>query len=239
MENLGTLYGISVGTGDSELITVKGLKILQNTTWIAFPQGINHQLGFAQRIITPWLTDKQELLPLSFPYTQDEVLLKKAWKIAAKTVWTYLEKGEDIAFVCEGDVNFYSTFTYLAQTLSSQHPEVNIQTIPGVCSPMAVASMVGIPLTLKEQSLAILPALYSLEDLEKALDWAEVVVLMKVASVYSQVWEILQRRNLLHHAIIVEKATLPEQKIYWDLQPFPDLKLSYFSLLLITVNRES
>ncbi len=230
---LGTLYGVSVGTGDPELITVKGLRILQSCEVIAFPSGIDHRPGIAQNIIQSWLKPQQQILPLKFPYVQNEEQLQQAWKDAALAVWYYLQQGTDLVFACLGDISFYSTFTYLAQTLQQLHPEITVETVPGICSPMAIASVLGIPLTVNHQRLAILPALYSIPELEVALDWAEVVVLLKVSSVYQQVWQILQRRNLLDSSWIVEKATFPEQKIYGDLSHYPQLDLSYFSILLI------
>lgn len=230
---LGILYGVSVGTGDPELITVKGLRILQSSDIIAFPSGSKNRLGIAQSIIQCWLQPHQQILPLDFPYIQDTEQLQAAWKAAAKKVWYYLQQGINVTFACLGDISFYSTFTYLAQALQQLHPEIKIETIPGVCSPMAIASVLNLPLTVNQQRLVILPALYSVEELESTLDWAEVVVLLKVNSVYQQVWQILQRRNLLFTSYIVEKVTFPEQKIYRDLYKYPQLDLSYFSIMLI------
>ncbi len=232
-DKIGILYGVSVGTGDPELITVKGLKLLQNTSIIAFPAGINQQSGVAEKIIIPWLTPQQQKIPLHFPYVQEQSILEKAWQVAAETLWIYLNQGQDVVFACEGDISFYSTFTYLAQSLEQQHPEAKIERIPGVCSPMAACSALGLPLTVREQRLVILPALYTMSELEKALDGAEVVVLMKVSSVYESVWKILADRNLLKNAYIVEKATHVDEKIYRDLDQYPNLKLSYFSILII------
>lgn len=230
---LGILYGISVGTGDPELITVKGLRWLQQCPIVAFPAGLGAQLGVAQKIINPWLQPQQKTVALDFPYTQDEQILLSAWQKAAKKVWHYLQQGNDVAFACEGDVSFYSTFTYLAQTVQHLYPEAIVKTVPGVCSPTAVASALQIPLTIRAQRLVILPAIYTVKELESVLDWAEVVVLLKVSSVYQQVWQVLQKRSLLNSSWIVERATFPEQKIYRDLAQYPQLKLSYFSLLLI------
>lgn len=230
---LGTLYGISVGTGDAELITVKGLRILQKVSTVAFPSGINNQLGIAERIIETWLVPGQIKLALQFPYIQDEEILQKAWEKAAEQVWQYLKLGEDVAFACEGDVSFYSTFNYLAQTVAHHYPTVEIEMIPGVCSPLAAASVLGIPLTIRQQKLAILPALYTFEELEAVLEWAEVVVLMKVSSVYPSVWKILEDRGLLDSSWVVERATFPNQMIYRDLKNFPQLELSYFSILIV------
>ncbi len=232
---IGILYGISVGTGDPELITVKGLRLLQQSPVVAFPQGIGGKPGMAQQIVAPWLQPKQVQLPLDFHYVQDMAVLTQAWETAAQRVWQYLQAGQDVAFACEGDVSFYSTFTYLAQSLQHLYPETKVQLIPGVCSPMAAAAVLGLPLTIRQQRLVVLPALYTMAELETALDWADVVVLMKVSSVYSQVWQILQRRGLLTNSWVVVKATLPDMVVYSDLRTRPDLKLPYFSILLVKV----
>lgn len=229
----GTLYGVSVGTGDPELITIKGAKILQQCPVIAFPAGRKGKKGIAETIIEDYLQPQQQTLPLTFPYTQNEIELKNAWKSASLEVWQYLRRGQDVAFACEGDVSFYSTFTYLAQGLRKIESSVLIKSIAGVSSPMAMANCLQIPLTMQQEKLVVLPALYSFADLERVLDWAETVVLLKVASVYQQVWQVIQRRNLWASAWVVEKISCPEEKIYYPLSQYPQLKLSYFSLLII------
>lgn len=234
---VGTLYGISVGTGDSELITLKGLRILKQSPVVAFPAGVYGKPGMAQMIVDEWLGSDQIQLALTFPYVQDQMLLTQAWQTAAEQVWDYLHLGQDVAFACEGDVSFYSTFTYLAQMLQQLHPECVVQTVPGVCSPMAAAAALGMPLTVRDQRLVILPALYNMGELETILNWADVLVLMKVSSVYEQVWQVLQQRQLLEKAYVVERATLPLQVIYADLRDRPALKLPYFSLLIVKVTQ--
>jgi precorrin-2/cobalt-factor-2 C20-methyltransferase len=224
-----------VGTGDPELITVKGLRLLQGSEVVAFPAGIKGKPGVAQGIIKEWLQPQQQQLPLTFPYVQNEQTLQKAWEKAACEVWQYLAQGKNVSFACEGDVSFYSTFTYLAQTLQESHPEVNVQWIPGVCAPMAAATTLGKPLTVRDQRLVVLPALYTVATLESVLSWADQVVLMKVASVYPQVWQLLEQHQLLAQSWIVERATFGDQKIYRDLRDRAHLQLSYFSILVIQV----
>ncbi|MBD2578133.1 precorrin-2 C(20)-methyltransferase [Oscillatoria sp. FACHB-1406] len=232
---IGTLYGISVGPGDPELITLKGLRLLRTASAIAFPAGIKGKPGKAERIIAPWSISEQKMLPLNFPYVPDFDVLTRAWHEAAEQVWQYLERGEDVAFACEGDISFYGTFAYLAQTLQQLHPEVVIEIVPGVSSPLAAAATLGLPLTARDQRLAVLPAIYTIGELKSVLQWADVLVLMKVSSVYEQVWQILQEYRLLDRAVAVENVTLPEQKIYTDLCDRPTLKLSYFSLIVVQV----
>jgi precorrin-2/cobalt-factor-2 C20-methyltransferase len=100
---------------------------------------------------------------------------------------------------------------------------------------MAVASELGLPLTTRSQRLMILPTLYHLQELETALNSAEVVILMKFSSFYSQIWERLQEKGLLDCSFIVERATMPEQVIYKNLRDRAHLSLSYFSVMLIQV----
>ncbi|MEQ9626291.1 precorrin-2 C(20)-methyltransferase, partial [Coleofasciculus chthonoplastes] len=178
MGQVGTLYGLSVGPGDRELITLKALRILKQAPVVAFPAGVRGKLGMAQQIVGQWLDTQQIQLPLTFPYVQDQDILTQAWNEAAEQVWHYLKVGQDVAFVCEGDISFYSTFTYLAQTLQQQQSSAVVQTIPGVCSPMAAASVLGLPLTVQRDRLVVLPALYNVKELETILDWADVIVLM-------------------------------------------------------------
>lgn len=232
---IGKLVGIGAGPGDPELLTLKGLKRLQAAPVVAYPQGLGGNPGVAERIVAGWLLPHQVRLPLQFPYVQDDAVLSEAWQLAAEQVWAYAQQGQDVAFVSEGDVSFYSTFTYLAQTLQQRYPQVLVETIPGICSPLAAAAVLGIPLTIRAQRLTVLPALYTAAALETALQTADVVVLMKVSSVYSQVWPVLQRYGLLQRSYVVERATQSDQVIYADLSDRPHLQLPYFSLLVVQV----
>ncbi|MGF1512611.1 MAG: SAM-dependent methyltransferase [Elainellaceae cyanobacterium] len=251
---LGTLYGVSAGPGDPDLITLKGLKLIQKTSVIAFPAGIGDRPGVAQRIIAPWLQPHQVQLPLRFPYVKERTALVAAWTAAAAAVCQHLQH-QDVVFVSEGDVSFYSTFAYLAQHVRQRYPEVTITSVPGVCSPLAAAAELGLPLALGDQRLTVLPALYTapgendvsnasspskpdggVSNLETALDHSDVVVLMKVSSVYAQVWRVLQRRQLLEASAVVEWATGEQQVLYSGLGDRPQLALSYFSLMIIQVS---
>ena len=233
----GKLYGIGVGPGDPELITVKALNCLRAAPVVAFPAGLNGQPGVAERTVMPWLSEQQQRLPLVFPYVRSPRVLAEAWAAAAQTVWPYLQAG-NVVFACEGDISFYSTFTYLAQSVQQQHSDVVVEAIAGICSPMAAATTLGISLSCQSEKIAILPALYTVDQLENVLKWAEVVILMKVGSVYAQIWEILARHQLLDHSYVVQNATRPDQKTYAGLQNHPNLKLPYFSLMIVKNDSE-
>lgn len=231
--SIGHLWGVSVGPGDPELITVKALRLLQTAAVVAFPAGRKGNHGIAQTTITNLLQPHQVQLPLYFPYVQNIVELEAAWEVAAAEVWACLSQGKSVVFATEGDASFYSTFTYLAQTLRQHYPEAIIHTVPGVCSPLAAAAALGQPLTIFSQRLTVLPALHALADLESALDRSDVVVLMKVAAVYTEVWQILRRRQLLEKSCVIVRATQPNEQIYRPLVYYPELELPYFSLLIV------
>ena len=230
---LGTLWGVGVGPGDPELITVKAARLLAQAPVVAFPAGRGGYPGIAQKIIADRLRPEQIQLPLYFPYVQATADLEAAWVAAAEAVWQPLAQGQDVVFATEGDASFYSTFTYLSQTLQRLHPGVRVETVAGVCSPLAAAAVLGSPLTILQQRLTVLPALYAIADLEAALDQADVVVLMKVASVYTEVWPILERRQLLDNSAVVVRATQGEERVYPTLQDHRHLELPYFSVLII------
>lgn len=245
----GTLYGVSAGPGDPDLITLRALKLIQSAAVIAFPAGRGDRPGVAQRIIEPWLTPRHTQLALKFPYTQDPAALTAAWEAAAAAVIWHLYH-QDVVFVSEGDVSFYSTFAYLSDYVRRRHPKVAVTAVPGVCSPLAAAGVLALPLAQGDQRLTVLPALYTVlqetgsgegaaagvSNLETALDTSDVVVLMKVSSVYSQVWRILQRRQLLAASAVVEWATSDRQTLYRGLSDRPNLALSYFSVMIIQVS---
>lgn len=232
-KQVGTLWGVGVGPGDPELMTVKTARLLRECPVVAFPAGRQGAPGIAQRIIAAELPPHQTTLPLEFPFVPETAVLEAAWERAATQVWRHLSQGQDVVFATEGDASFYSTFTYLAQTLQRRYPQAIIQTVPGVCSPLAAAAQLGEPLTILQQRLLVLPAVYAIADLEAALDQADVVVLMKVASVYAEVWPILQRRHLLSRSRVVVRATQPDEVIYADLSSHPHLQLPYFSIMVI------
>ncbi|MBD1917511.1 MULTISPECIES: precorrin-2 C(20)-methyltransferase [Cyanophyceae] len=228
----GTLTGIGVGPGDPDLITLKALKCLQTADVVAFPQGRSGRPGVAQTIIAPHL-GQQQLLPLDFPYIFDSDQLTSAWQQAGDRVWQCLSQGQNVVFACEGDLSFYGTFNYLALSLERRYPAAQIKRIPGICSPMAAVSALGLPLTVQSDKLVVLPALYTVDELDAILAWADVVVLLKVGSVYNQIWQLLQQRYLLEHSWVIVNATQPTQMVYRPLTAYPCLELPYFSLMVI------
>lgn len=255
-QSWGTLWGVGVGPGHPEWLTLQGLKIVQTVPVIACPQNAHRQPGMAYDIIRSYLHPSQQIVPLELPFVRDEQQLKWAWKRAIAQLESFLEKGQDVAFIAEGDISFYSTFTYISQTLQEHESAIKIQSIPGICSPLAAAAVLGQPLGIGDEKIAILPAIYHIHEIEKVLDWADVVILMKVGSVFSDVWQLLNTKGLLDQASLVEwvgwleredlapmengDSCLPKhaqsqrkQTIFSTLCGLSDYRPPYFSVLII------
>jgi precorrin-2/cobalt-factor-2 C20-methyltransferase len=187
----------------------------------------------AYGIVKSHLRSEQTVLPLDLPFVRDPVQLQQAWTAAGEKLVSLLAQGQDVVFITEGDASLYSTFSYVAQSVHRLAPSVEITTVPGVCSPLAAMAALNMPLSLGAEKIAILPALYDVSELTHALEWADVVVLMKVASVFSQVWQILKESRLLEQASLVERVGSLEEKQYSSLVNLSDYKPSYFSILIV------
>jgi precorrin-2/cobalt-factor-2 C20-methyltransferase len=214
-------------------LTLKGLKILQTVAVVACPQNRQGEAGMAYGIVRPYLQSAQTIVPLHLPFVRDSAQLQEAWSAAGKTLVTYLEQGQDVAFITEGDASFYSTFSYVARAVQYLAPWVEITPVPGVCSPLAAVAALKMPLALGSEKIAILPALYDVAELNRALAWAEVVVVMKVAPVFSQVWQQLAAAELLEQSSLVEWVGSAQEKTYPSLVSLENHSPPYFSILIV------
>ncbi|WP_017327498.1 precorrin-2 C(20)-methyltransferase [Synechococcus sp. PCC 7336] len=232
-KSFGTLWGVSVGPGRADWLTIAARHVLEDANAIACPQDRQGNPGMAYRIVREFLSGNRKILALDMPFVQDSATLTAAWDRAAAELLAILNCGGDVAFIAEGDVSFYSTFTHLARTVNERSPHIPIEVIPGVCSPLAAAAALKMPLSTWDEKVAIVPAMHGLEELERALDWADVVVLMKVAPVFDRVWQMLRERGLLAEAGLVEWLGWPRQKVFGSLAGLQDYRPPYFSMVIV------
>ena len=231
--NYGRLYGVGVGPGDPELLTLKGLKVLQQVPVICVPRSETSQESYALEIVRDFLDEqKQEILRISFP-TDDEEAAASVWRSAADSIGAHLTQGKDVAFITEGDPMLYSTFAYVLDSVCSQYPGVPVEIIPGVSSVMAAAASAGIPLVTHGQRLAILPAVYGIDDLSEAIANYDTIVLMKVNRTLLQALANLEQLGLAGKGIYVRRATTAREEVVRDLARLSEEDLDYFSLLII------
>ncbi len=229
----GRLFGVGVGPGDPELLTLKAQRVLQQVPIVCVPQSETSQESYALNIVREFLDQaKQEILRISFP-TDDAEGAAGVWRNAAETMAERLHTGQDVAFITEGDPMLYSTFSYVLESIRSEHPEIPVEIIPGVSSVMAAAARASVPLVTHGQRLAILPAVYGIDDLREAISNYDTIVLMKVNRVLLDALVNLERLGLAGKGIYVRRATTEQEQVVSDLSQLSAEDLDYFSLLII------
>lgn len=230
----GKLIGASLGPGDPGLITRRAWEVLQGPVHWTYPvrrQGDDsYALGIAQRA---GLNLPAAHTPLVFPMTHDMTILARYWMQAAQTVHEILLSGRDVAFLVEGDASTYSTFTYLSRSVRALDGEIAVETVAGVPSYHASAAHLGKPLAESDETLAILPAGYGVDTVERLLPEFDTLVLLKVKPLLDDLIDLLARRDLLAHGCFLEKVGTPEERVVRDLARLKGEKVNYLSLLLV------
>ena len=234
----GTLYGIGVGPGDPDLLTVRAARILSVVPTLAVPKSVSDGSSLALEAVRETLesrTTPPKTIKLVFPMTKDPAILESARAENARVLSEALLQG-DVAFISLGDIFFYSTFGNLLDGLRRQIPEISVRIVPGITSFSAASALTGLPLVQGSESLAVVPATYGAETLEQILDTHDSVVLMKIHRVYPAILKILERKGLCDRTIYLAEIGTPRQEIVTDIRTLKDRTLPYMSLLLVRKN---
>ncbi|HXN07280.1 MAG TPA: precorrin-2 C(20)-methyltransferase [Nitrospiria bacterium] len=229
----GKFYGIGVGPGDPELMTIKGLNRLRSAGIICYPACRPGAGSYALRIVENLVEDKSRFMGLLFPMEKEMERLLPVWKESVETIHQKLREGTDVAFITEGDPFFYSTFVYLFRLMRELHPEVEIEVVPAVSSITACAVRAGVPLAMADERVAVLPATYEKEFLRDALRHFDTVVFLKVSSVLPALVSLLEEMDLIDRAVLVEKCGSPEERLVRDLRSVKDERFNYLSLVIV------
>ncbi|MFF2175621.1 precorrin-2 C(20)-methyltransferase [Lysinibacillus sp. NPDC058147] len=233
MSNLGILYGLGVGPGDPELITVKAFRIIQESPVIAYPKKLKGSKSYAHRIVDVYINpEEKDMLGLVFPMTKDEAVLEREWTKSVELVYGKLKEGKDVAFVTEGDPLLYSTFIHMMKLMQDMHPDVEIRTVPGISSFNGSASRLGIALADGDDRVAIVPAHDDYDAMREAIESHDAVVFIKVAKVIDLMLEVLRDLDLLDKASVVTKVTSDEE-IIWDVRELDGVDLEYLTLMVV------
>jgi precorrin-2/cobalt-factor-2 C20-methyltransferase len=233
MAAIGTLYGLGVGPGDPELITVKAFRTLLDTPVIAYPRKRKGSKSYAHRIAEAYINpEEKEMLGLVFPMTKDQDILEREWNKTVASVWEYLSQGKDVAFVTEGDPLLYSTFIHMMRLMKKLHPDVEIKTVPGISSVNGAASRLGIALADGDDHVAIVPARDDYEAMRKVLEENDCVIFIKVAKVMDLMLKVLRDLDLADKASVVTKVTSDEEVI-WNIEELDGLELEYLTLMVV------
>ena len=225
---VGTLYGIGLGPGDPELITLKAARMIASAPVIAYPT-LEGGDSFARSIAANLIPKGVVELPIEIPMTTDRAPAQAAYDAGAAAIARHLEQGRDVAVLCEGDPFFYGSFMYLFSRLSG---DFSAEVIPGVTSITACAALAGKPLSARKEVLTILPGPLSEQELTTRIEAASSVAIMKVGRHLAKIRRVLDTLALTDHATYVERATLPNQRCL-PLAEAPE-KAPYFSMILVT-----
>ncbi len=209
----GKLYGIGVGPGDTDLLTIKAAKILKNIDVICSPRSAESKPSLALSIVQPILNerdDEYKILDPLFPMIEDKLALKTYWDNAAEIITDKLVQGKDVAFITLGDPTIYSTFSYVAERLIAGSFEIEV--IPGITSFTGCAAAAGISLAEKDEIVVIVPKVD--DRLGRILEYGDTFVIMKTSR-HSEILEEVIRRDKRDKSIIsVQNCSMKDENVF-------------------------
>lgn len=224
----GKLYGLGLGPGDPELITLKAHRILTSASVIAYP-ATDTGPSFARQIAAPYLRADQLEVPMIVPMRVERFPAQDIYDAAAITLSQHLDAGSDVAVLCEGDPFFYGSFMYLFERLAHRYPT---EVVPGVSSMMAAAAAYGRPLAARNDVLSVLPGPLDNDALRERIESASAVAIIKLGRHFARIRALIDAMGLTASAGYIERVSLESER----LMPLVDVAedvAPYFSMILI------
>ena len=223
----GCLYGLGVGPGDPELLTLKALRLLRAAQVVAYPAP-EHGDSFARRIVGRWLNPAQREIVIRFPMRPGPVPAAIYDKAAAE-LGSVLGGGQDVAYLCQGDPLFYGSFAGILERLAGS---CRVVVVPGVSALTACTAAAGAALASRDEVLSVLPASLPEEALLRRLAAGEAASIIKLGRHFGKLRRVLAQLGRLDGAIYVERASLAEQRIA-ALASVDPASVPYFAMALI------
>ena len=224
----GTLYGIGLGPGDAELVTLKAARLIGAARLVAYPAPPGGE-SLARRIAAGLLAEGAREIAIEVPMRVERAPAQAAYDAGAARIAEALEAGQDVVFLCEGDPLLYGSFMYLHARLSARFA---VEVVPGVTSFSAASARAGLPLVARNEVLSLLPAPLDDAALEAGIGAADAVVILKLGRHLGRVRALIERLGLAGRAVYVERASMAGERIL-PLAEAPD-PAPYFSMILLT-----
>ncbi len=236
----GTFYVVGVGPGDPQLMTFKAAEILKKCAVWFVPSAFENGGSMALKIVAGVVSQEgKTILSHRFPMKQvhrgqtPDIEVKNAWQEAAKTIMTCLRDGQDVVFPTLGDPAIYSTGFYVCETLQEYGSPFHVEIVPGVSAVGASSAAAAIPLCLGDERLVVIPATFANERIRELLQLCEVAVFMKVHKVMPRLVDLLEELGLVEGAVLVERCSLEDQKIWNDVRQAKHEEIHYFSTMVV------
>ena len=224
----GILYGVGVGPGAPDLMTLRVARLIETATVVAYPT-LAGAASFARSIAADLIPAGAVEIVMDVPMSTEREPAQAAYDAGATQIAAALDQGQDVVCLCEGDPFFYGSFMYLHARLS---PRYRVEIVPGVTSITACAAVAGVPLVARNERLTVLPGPLPEAELRDRIAGAESVVIMKVGRHLPKIRGVIAGLGLTDRAVYVERASLPEQVVL-PLANAPDVA-PYFSMILLT-----
>ena len=197
----GIFYGVGVGPGDPELLTVKAVNVIKKADIIITPKTEKNQDSFALNIIKSYINDSSEVVDQIFPMINNETKTNEAWMKNKNQIIAFLNEGRDVVFITLGDPMVYSTYIYIFKLLKKDN--YTVITIPGITSFCDIASKANFPLAEGREILRIVPATIDEESLEEIFKSSDNLVLMKVYKNYEQIIEKMKKYGYINNSVLL------------------------------------
>jgi len=224
----GTLYGVGLGPGAPDLLTLRAARLIESARVIAYPSLAGGD-SFARSIAADLIPTTAREIIMDVPMTTERAPAQTAYDTGAAEIAAALDAGEDVICLCEGDPLFYGSFMYIHARLKERY---TVEVIPGVTSVTACAARAALPLAARNERLTILPGPLAEDALKAEITRADSVVIMKVGRHLAKIRRVLSALDLADQAVYVERASLPEE-VCLPLSQAPE-KAPYFSMILLT-----
>jgi precorrin-2/cobalt-factor-2 C20-methyltransferase len=225
---MATVFGVGVGPGDPELLTLKALRLIKAAPVIAYPAP-EHGDSLARSIVASHLPGNQVEIAIRMPLEVARFPAQAVYDRAAEEIAAHLKAGRDVAVLCQGDPFFYGSFMYLFGRLAQHWP---VTVVPGVSSLTTCAAVLGAPLAARDDVLTVLPAPLPEDVLEARLRDADAAAIMKLGRHFAKVRRVLARLGLLERARYVEHASMTTQRVL-GLDQVRDDAVPYFAMVLV------
>ena len=229
MSRSGELFGIGVGPGDPDLITLKGLAVLRAAPVLAYPAPETGE-SLARAIVAPHVEGMAKIeIAIRMPIVAARFPAQEVYERAAREIGAHLDAGRDVACICEGDPFFYGSFSFLFERMAGRYP---VRVIPGVSSLTACAASAGAPLATRNDVLAVVPATLGEAELKAGLAVVDAAAIIKVGRHLPKVRAVLDSLGLAAGARYIEHATMASERIL-PLAETGGARAPYFSMVLV------